>query len=179
MTTGRRAIWAELVQLIPVISLALPFIVQGTVDLRKAGVGFAVAAVLSVLVTLVVALRGYLVNPILIGAACWLWVGAIGFVVPVAPLRVLIAETQAAGLFLGALVAGAVSLYVSPYGYVACRTRDRQWVRDSSWWLLVATALALVWSWWFRSDIRLGGGLPFIALNAGRRLLCRFAPPDG
>ena len=79
MPTEKNAVWAELIQLVPVVSLALPFIVQGSVDLRQAASGFVVAALLTLPVTAWVAARKQLLNPILVGTALWLWLGAAAF----------------------------------------------------------------------------------------------------
>jgi hypothetical protein len=178
MSTPRTPAWAELIQLVPVVSLALPFIVQGDVELERAGLGFIVAAVLTVPASALVAARGHLLNPILVGTAAWLWGGAIAFAIPVEPLARWLANTQAFGLFVAALAVGGVATFMSPQGYVACWSSDPGWVRRASWWLLGVTVIALAWSWWFRADVRLGGGIPFVALNIARRALGRFAPRD-
>jgi hypothetical protein len=176
MATRRNAVWAELVQLVPIISLAFPFIVAGKVDLSRAGLGFLIGALLTIPISAVVVLRKQLLNPILVGAGLWLWLGAIAFAVPLAPVTAWLVQTQAFGLFVAALVAGLAATLVSPQGYVACHSSDQRWLRKASLGLLGFTIVILCWAWMFRHDIRLGGGLPFIVLNVGRRLLGRRAP---
>jgi hypothetical protein len=169
-------VWAELVQLLPILSLAFPFIVQGRVDLARAGSGFFVGALLSLPITAIIQRTKHLHNPILVGTNLWLCLGVVAFDLPVAGLAAFMVATQAFGLFLAALLVGTLCTFFSPYGYVACRTDDRGWLRRHSLLLLGLTLGTVVWSWYFRADIRLGGGLPFIVLNVVRRLLVVRAP---
>jgi hypothetical protein len=152
--------------------LAFPFIVQGEVDLSRAAGAFLVAALLTMPVTLTVLVRGHLLNPILAGTALWLWLGAIAFNLPAAAAATWLTETQAFGLFVSSLGVGLVVTFASPYGYVACRSSDPAGRRRASLILLAATVVVVAWAWWFRGDIRVGGGLPFIVLNVVRRSLC-------
>lgn len=164
--------WAELLQLVPVISLALPFILSGEVDLTRASTAFVVAALLTVIVSAAVLKARQPLNPILVGTALWLWIGAAAFNVPVPALSVWLAETQGFGLFLAASCVGAVVTFAVPTGYLGCRGVTGPIARRLSLWLLGLTLACTAWAWWFRHDIRLGGGLPFIVLNVTRRVLC-------
>jgi hypothetical protein len=176
MATSRNPVWAELVQLVPVIVLAFPFILAGKVDLAQAGWGFLVGAILTVPISALVLARGRLLNPILVGTALWLWLGALAFQMQVAPLARWLIETQAFGLFLAAFAVGAIATFYLPHGYVACASSDGRWIRRASLGLLGFTALVVLWAWMFRNNVRLGGGLPFIALNLARRIVARRAP---
>jgi hypothetical protein len=176
MATRRNAVWAELVQLVPIISLAFPSILEGKVDISRAGSGFLVGALLTLPISAVIVLRKHLLNPILVGAGLWLWFGALAFKLPVAPLADWMVQTQAFGLFVAALTAGLAATLISPQGYVACRSNDPRWIRHASLGLLGLTLVILCWAWLFRHDIRLGGGVPFIVLNVARRVLGRRAP---
>jgi hypothetical protein len=176
MATHRNPLWAELVQLVPVISLAFPFIVAGKVDLGRAAPGFLLGALLAVPITAAVLWRRRLLNPILIGTNAWLWLGVAAFYLPVAALKTWLIDTRAFGLFLLALVAGIVTTFASPTGYIACPSSDPRWTRKASLGLLGLTLVIVLWAWRFRYDIRLGGGLPFIVLNVARRVIGRRAP---
>lgn len=176
MASRRNPAWAELVQLVPVITLAFPFIVAGKVDLSRAGTGFLVGALLTLPVTGLLVARKHLLNPILVGTGLWLWLGAIAFSAKVGVLMDFLVQTQAFGLFVAALGAGVVAHLVSPFGYVACFSSDPRWIKRASLGLLGLTLVVVVWAWLFRRDIRLGGGLPFITLNVVRRVLGRRAP---
>jgi hypothetical protein len=176
MATSRNPIWAELIQLIPVISLAFPFILAGRVDLGQAGWGFLVGAILAVPISAVVMARGKLLNPILVGTGLWLGLGAVAFQIPVAPLADWMVRTQGFGLFVAAFLVGLVATFFLPQGYIACGSGDPRWIRRTSLGLLAFTAVIVAWSWIFRANVRLGGGLPFIALNLTRRVVARRAP---
>ncbi len=176
MATSRNPAWAELLQLVPVIVLAFPFILAGKVDLAQAGWGFLVGALLTVPISALVIAKGKLPNPILIGTALWLGLGAIAFQMRVEPLADWLVKTQAFGLFLAAFLVGLVATFLLPHGYIACGSSDARWIRRASLGLLAFTAVIVVWAWLFRHDVRLGGGLPFIALNVTRRIAMRRAP---
>lgn len=166
--------WAEALQLLPIITLAFPFIVRGAVDLAQAETGFIVAACLSIACTGIVA-RRHPLNPILVGTSLWLIVGALAFGLDLGIVTAWLGETQAFGLFAAALLVGIATTWASPYGYIGARLSPRSTLLTLSIRLLGMTALVVVWAWFFRHDVRLGGGLPFIALNVARRVMLRRA----
>lgn len=169
--TGNKP-WAELVQLVPIVSLALPFILSGEVDLNRAGTAFIVAALLTVPISGLVLKAGQPLNPILVGTALWLWIGAAAFNAPIPPLARWLAETQGFGLFLAAGCVGVVMTFATATGYLGCNGVFGPVAHRFSLVLLGFTLVCMGWAWWFRHDIRLGGGLPFIVLNVMRRVLC-------
>ncbi len=179
MATSRNPAWAEAVQLVPVITLAFPFIVAGKVELAQAGWGFLLGAILAVPIFAIVVARGKLLNPILVGTGLWLWLGALAFQIPLRPLARWLAETQAFGLFAAVFLAGLIATLFFPHGYIACGSNNRRWLRRSSLGLLAFTAVVVAWTWIFRDNVRLGGGLPFIVLNVVRRIVIRRAPASG
>lgn len=176
MTFPKNPAWAELIQLIPIVTLALPFIISGQVDVSQAGYGFLIAAPLSVPISALVVWKRRLLNPILVGTALWLWSGALAFGFQLDFVIAWLARTQAWGLFLAALGVGMVYTFTSRHGYIACRSGDASWIRRTSLGLWALTLACVVWGYWFRDDVRLGGGLPFIVLNVVRRVLTRRAP---
>ena len=163
--------WAELVQLLPVVSLALPFVVSGSVDLRRATQGFLWAALLSLPIMGVLLGKRYLLNPILVGTNLWLWLGAAAFNLKWGFLSAWLSELQAAGLFAAVLLVGLLAIFIVPAGFIGSPSPNRSWVRRTSWLLLALTVLAFAWAYTLRDNIRLGGGLPFIVLNVVRRVL--------
>ena len=167
------AVWLELVQLLPVVSLAIPFIVRGEVDLGRAASGFLVAAVLFGVVTWFVILKRGVLNPILLGTGVWLILGALAFNVPLASLASSIAATQSFTLFLAIAAVGLVTTVASREGFIGYRSGDAVFVRRASLILLALSLGAVAWAHRFHADVRLGGGLPFIVLNVSRRLLLR------
>ena len=176
MTSSQPPAWAELVQLVPIVSFALPFVSRGEVDIGRAATGFVVGAVLAVAISLLLVRLGHVQNPILIGTGLWLCLGALAFNVPLPALARWLASTQAFGLFVAAFGVGLVTTMFSPAGYIGCRQGDASWVRRASVALLLATGLVAAWAFWFRTDVRIGGGLPFIVLNVTRRIMIRRAP---
>lgn len=176
MPVAANPAWAELIQLVPIISLALPFIIHGEVDLGRAGPGFLLGGVLTIIVWALLLSRRLLLNPILVGTGVWLIVGAVAFNVPLAAIADWYKSTQGFGLFVAALVSGLAFTFASRFGYVAVRNADPSWIRRTSFLLLALNAVTVAWAWVFRHDIRLGGGLPFIVLNAARRVLGARAP---
>ena len=178
MASSQSPVWTELIQLVPVVSLALPFIVAGKVDLAQAGVGLVVGAMLTLPVTVAVLWKRAVLNPILLGTALWLWAGAGAFSLPIPPLRDALIAAQGFGLFVGVVAVAIPALAFSAEGFIGCRSSDARFVRRASLALFALTLVVLAWSWAFRTDIRLGGGLPFIVLNVARRAIIRRAPRE-
>lgn len=165
------AAWLELVQLVPIVTLALPFMVAGRIDLASTGSRMLVAALLTLPISGLVLWKKGILNPILLGTGLWLWVSAVTFLLPATGLLAWLAEAQAAGLFTGVVAVGVATTLFSPQGFIGVRHPDPSAVRRASLILLGLALLALGCSWLLRDDIRAGGGLPFIALNVARRVL--------
>jgi len=168
--------WAELIQLVPILVLAFPFVLKGEVDITQAASGFLAGALIAVPINAIVLFRRFALNPILVGTDLWLVAGALAFNLPVAPLVTLFGETQGFGLFATALAVGAVTTLVSPQGFIGSRHADPRWIRRASLILLALAVVTAIWAFAFRHDVRLGGGLPFIVLNVVRRVLIVRAP---
>ncbi|HEX6764014.1 MAG TPA: hypothetical protein VF103_01025 [Polyangiaceae bacterium] len=124
MTSESPRAWTELVQLVPIVSFALPFVLRGDVDIARAATGFVVGALLALAISVALAWRGYVLNPILVGTGLWLCLGAIAFNVPVPALVAWLVRTQAFGLFAAAFGVGIVTTLFSPFGYIGCRHGD-------------------------------------------------------
>ena len=168
-----KPILLEGVQFAPILTLASTFVVSGEVDLERAGTLFVVAAAEAVIVTAIVGAPRAPLNTILLGTNVWLVLGALAFGLPIEALADTLGRLQAVVLFGCVLAMGVVLALAAPNGYVGIELRDRRTTRLGSSILLVLTAAALLWSWLFVDDIRLGGGLPFILLNVSRRVLAR------
>jgi len=169
-------VWAELVQLVPIVSLALPIILAGKIDFARAGTPLLVAALLTIPVSAVVVLRHAALNPILVGTALWLWLAALGFELGSPGLVAALSEAQGAGLFLAVVAVGFVATLLSPQGFVGTIHPDRAWIKQTSLLLLGLAIAVTAWAWVFRHNVRLGGGLPFLVLNIVRRRLILRAP---
>lgn len=177
MTKPATPTWAEAIQLVPILTLAFPFIVAGEVDLSSTASGFVVATALAVLCSIQVVRHGHHLNPILVGTDVWLALGAVAFGLDLGPLRGWLEQTQAFGLFAAVFGVGCFATLRLPGGFVAAPMADQAWVRRMSLRLVALAGVCVVWAWIFRHDIRLGGGLPFILLNVARRIMLRRAPP--
>jgi len=162
-----RNVALEAVQFVPLLSFAAPFVLAGEVDLSAAGGSFVIGAMLAVAVSGALHWRGVAQNPILLGVNAWLLVGAVAFAA-VQPLADWIAEVQAASMFVGILGVGVAMAALAPGGFMG----DPRAPRRLSWVLVVLAAACLGWSFVY-PDIRVGGALPFIALNVIRRVMLR------
>jgi hypothetical protein len=161
-------VWAEAVQLVPVLVLAFPIVSSGQVHLPSLGTAFTVAAALALPVGVAVTRAGHTLNPIVLGTYLWLVLGAVGFGLGVPPLADLLAAWQGFALFavVFAVLLGALT---RPTGAIGARGEPAT-IRRVSLGLLGLSLLAVGWAWVFRDDVRLGGGLPFIVLNVARRV---------
>ena len=177
LTSARpNPVWAELVQLVPIVSLALPIILAGKIDFARAATALLVAALLTIPVSALVVLRHAVLNPILIGTALWLWVSAVAFELGSPSLVAALSEAQAAGLFVGVVAVGFVATLISPQGFVGTIHSNRAWIKQTSLMLLGLAIAVTAWAWVFRHNVRVGGGLPFLVLNIVRRRLILRAP---
>jgi hypothetical protein len=169
-------VWAELVQLVPIVTLALPIILAGKIDFGHARSALLVAAALTIPVSALVVARRAVLNPILVGTALWLWVAAAAFELELSSLVGALSEAQGAGLFFAVVLVGFLATLFSPRGFVGSIHPDRAWVRRASLTLLGLAVAVAAWSWVFRHNVRLGGGAPFLLLNIVRRRLIVRAP---
>jgi hypothetical protein len=174
--TPRNPAWAELIQLAPVLSLAMPFIIRGEVDLGRASQGFLVGALLTLPVSAFVVYRKHVLNPILIGTGLWLLVGAYAFNAQSEVVSAWLTQARAFGLFVSILAVGLATTFLSPQGFIGCVHNDTEWLRRASLLLLAFSALAATVAYWLRGNVRLGGGLPFVALNVLRRVVINRKP---
>jgi len=168
-----RRILTEAVQFAPVITLASSFLLAGSVDLEKAGTLFVISGVGAVVITALLACKRVLLNPVLLGTNLWLVIGAFAFGFSIPSLSRITAQMAASGLFGCVFVLGAVMTFSLRTGFVGMDIPDRGAVIRLSLILLAFTGIALILSWVFRDNIRLGGGLPFILLNIIRRMMIR------
>lgn len=175
--TKAESFFLEAVQFVPVITLASSFIVTGGVDLNRATTLFVISGIGAAVITIALAAKKVLLNPILLGTNLWLCIGATAFGIPIAPLATLLGGAQAFGLFACVAAVAVPLLILTSTGFIGLRHPDPKVVRKLSLMLLGATALILFWSFMLRDNIRLGGGLPFIVLNVTRRMLIRRNKP--
>ncbi len=172
--TRAKKIAAEIVQFIPIITLASSFIVKGGVDLNQAAALFVVSGVAAVVIAVVLAANKVLLNPILLATDVWLLFGAVAFGIPIQGLAAFLSQTNAVSLFATTFGLGAVLTFATPKtGFIGMANDDAGTVRRLSLILLGLSAVACVWAVVFKNNIRLGGGLPFIVLNVTRRMLIR------
>jgi hypothetical protein len=164
----------EVVQFVPIITLASSFIVKGGVDLNQAGTLFVISGAGALFITLTLVYFKVLLNPILLATNLWLLFGAIAFGIPIPLLVTFLSQTNAVLLFAATFGLGIVLTFAAPRtGFIGMQGGDITTVRRLSFILLALAAVALVWVILFKDNIRIGGGLPFIVLNVTRRMLIR------
>jgi hypothetical protein len=167
-------ILTEIVQFVPIITLAITFIVKGDVDLEQAAMLFVVSGIMAVGITVWLVAAKVTLNPILLASNIWLVMGAIAFGVPVPFLATLLSQTNAALLFATVLLVGTVQIALKiPTGFIGMENADTRTVRRLSFILLALSAVILIWAFVCKDNIRLGGGLPFIILNVTRRVMIK------
>jgi hypothetical protein len=160
----------EVVQFVPVLTLAAGFVISGEIDLSVASARFAVAATAAVLIVAALALRRVQQNPFLVGADLWLILGAVSFNLPIEPIKATLVQLGGGGLFLGALLVGIGYTVLKPEGYLGVEGKQ---TRTLSVVLLLLTAAAAAWAISRPDDIRLGAAIPFIGINVLRRVMGR------
>ncbi|MFT5680708.1 MAG: hypothetical protein ACI8RZ_001614 [Myxococcota bacterium] len=163
----------EVVQFIPILTLAAGFVLAGEIDLSVAATRFAIAAVLAVIIVGGLAWKKAKQNPFLVGADLWLLVGAISFNLPIEPVKAAMVQAGGGGIFVGALLVGLGYTLTQPEGYLGVESRR---TKVLSVVLLVLTAAGAAWAMAHPDSIRLGAALPFIGVNVLRRVMGRIAP---
>ena len=169
----RRAVLTEAVQFVPLLTFAAPFVLAGAVDLSAAGSSFALAGILAMVLSGVLVALKVAQNPILVGVNVWLVVGAAAFAVPLEALEAAYVTQQAITLFVGIALVALVQNLAVPGGFLGSVDLPPATVRRASWVLWAVALLAIAWSAAFHGEIRVGGALPFIALNVVRRMMLR------
>jgi hypothetical protein len=170
-----KKIIAEVVQFVPIITLASTFIVKGGVDVNQAGTLFVISGFCALVITGILVFSKVMLNPILLGTNLWLLAGAAAFGIPLPALADLLSQTNGVLLFAAVMAVGIILTLFSPTGYIGMTGVDKATVRRLSLLLIGLTAGALLWSIIFKNNIRLGGGVPFIIVNITRRMLIRRA----
>ncbi len=163
----------ELLQFVPILTFALPFMAAGAVDLGAAGGGFVRATLIALAVMGLLKWLDHPQNPIHVATNGWLLVGALAFAVPVSPLTELYAEWGALSLFGGVALWGGVQLGSGRGGFLLGSVATTRQLRVLTPVMIGLLGLAMVWAWIFQDNLRLGGGLPFITLNVVRRVLLK------
>ena len=176
MRKGKAAL-LEVVQFIPVITLASSFIAGGGVNLERAATLFIISGITALVITAALAVKKVPLNPILLGTNLWLVTGALAFGVPIPALATVLGTVQAFGLYVTIFTVGAILTILSTTGFIGMAHTNRNRVRRLSILLLALCAVALAWSYLFIDNIRIGGALPFIFLNVSRRVLMRRNSP--
>jgi hypothetical protein len=163
----------EAVQLVPILVFAARFVVTGELDLAAAHAQFLVATAIAVPLKIALVATRQPLNPILLGVDAWLVMGTVGFELGVQPVAVAFDLFGPASLFFAIALIG-VLLAPLPAGFIGGAPPTNPAAhRRASLVLTGLAVLALAWSVWLRDDIRLGGGVPFIALNVARRVMMR------
>ena len=160
----------EVVQFVPVLTLAAGFVISGEIELAVAGPRFAVAAAAALLIVGGLALRRVPQNPFLVGADLWLLLGALSFNIPIEPAKAALVQLSGGGLFIGAFLVGLGYTATRPEGYLGVKSKQTKALSVA---LLLLTAAAAAWAASRPEDIRLGAALPFIGINVLRRVLGR------
>ncbi len=163
----------ELLQFVPILAFALPFMTAGAVDLSAAAPGFVRATVLAAAVMGLLHVLDHPQNPIHLATNAWLLGGAVAFTLPIGPVAGFYGDWGALGLFAVVGVWGLGQLGTGQGGFLLGRTATTRQLRVLTPAMIVLTAAAIAWAWVFRDNLRVGGGLPFIALNVVRRVVLK------
>lgn len=163
----------ELLQFVPILTFALPFMTAGAVDLSTAGGGFIRAGAFAIGVMALLRWLKHPQNPIHLATNVWLIGGAAAFNLPLAAVATLYGDLGALGLFAVVAVWGGVQLATGQGGFLLGSTASTKQLRRLTPVMIGLTLLAVAGAWFFRENLRLGGGLPFITLNVARRVLLK------
>ncbi|MBN2531157.1 MAG: hypothetical protein JXR76_32530 [Deltaproteobacteria bacterium] len=171
---SKKKFFAEIIQFVPIISLASSFIVSGGIDLNRAGILFVISGLMALCITIWLLVAKITQNPILLASNIWLMFGAVAFGVPIAPLARLLGQTNAVLLFATLVGFGIIRVITKPKtGFIGMTDAPANVIRNLSLVLLGLSIAALAWAILFKDNIRLGGGLPFIVLNVTRRIIIK------
>jgi hypothetical protein len=101
-----KKIISEVVQFVPIITLASSFIVKGGVDVNQTGTLFVISGFCALVITGILVFSKVMLNPILLATNLWLLAGAAAFGIPLPALADIMSQTNAVLLFAAALVVG-------------------------------------------------------------------------
>lgn len=104
----------------------------------------------------------------------FLIIGAIGLGLHISWIENLYDQLMQTTLFVFLLLVGLATTLLSEHGFIDIRSlHDKKIIRRKSLYLVLATAIATVFSYFFKGSIIISGLLPFAGLIAIRKFLIK------
>lgn len=132
---------------------------------------YLASAVIAVLTMFVLRIKGVSLNPLFVGINLYLLSGSLGLVIGLDWLNQLYGSLQSSGMLAWIIVAGVISLFFSPGGFIGINSKNRQVVFIYSVYLLIIVVVTFLLAYYFRSSRILSEIVPFTILFLGHAVL--------
>ncbi|MDH5565027.1 MAG: hypothetical protein OEY91_15565 [Nitrospirota bacterium] len=132
---------------------------------------FMAGSLVALLTTTILLYHQVLLNRLMVGINVYLVLGTIGLLTEHAWINQVYGTLKASGMLACIIIVGAVSLLVSPAGFIGITSPDRKMVTIFSFGLLLVSVLAFLLSFHFQGDRLYSELIPFLGLFAARKIL--------
>jgi hypothetical protein len=132
---------------------------------------FLMGAVIAVSTMFVLRIKGVSFNPVFVGINLYLLSGSLGLVIGLDWMDQLYGSLQSSGMLAWIIVAGVISLFFSPGGFIGIDSKNRQVVFIYSLYLLIIAIVTFLLAYFFRSSRVLSEIVPFTILFTGHAVL--------
>ncbi|MDH5429606.1 MAG: hypothetical protein OEZ57_16425 [Nitrospirota bacterium] len=132
---------------------------------------FVAGSLVAILTTTILLYNHVLLNRLMLGINLYLVIGSIGLVTQHAGINEVYGDLKASGMLAAIIIVGALSLVVSPAGFIGVLSQDRKMVVIFSLSLLLVAVLAFSASLYFQGDKLYSEIIPFLGLFAARKIL--------
>lgn len=160
-----------LIQFVPLTLFATYAFWDGVPDDARWEVAFKLASLAAVIQLAIVLPQRRPSNRLVLAANLYLLLGGLAFLTQQWWFLRLYDELQESAIFIMMLVVGIVATLATPAGYIGAQGAPVRQVKRTSYWLLLATALALALAVTFRGDRYLAAVYPIIGLAIIHRWL--------
>lgn len=132
---------------------------------------FAAGSLVAILTTAILWYNHVLLNRLMLGINVYLVVGSIGLITKHTWINEVYGNLKASGMLVAIIIVGAISLVMTPAGFIGVTSPNRKIVTIFSVSLLLISVLAFSMSLYFQGNKLYSEVIPFLGLFAARKIL--------
>jgi len=132
---------------------------------------FVISSLVAILTTTILVLNKIPLNRLIIGINLYLLLGSLALLTKHVWLNQVYKSFEASGMLAWILIVGAVSILLSPTGFIGIKSQDRKKVIAFSLYLLSIALLTFLFSFYFQGHKIFSEYIPFFVVFAAQRKL--------